>query len=247
MVLQAGVMEPAYDRCGGPAYVALRHSLAAAQDRYFSGLSVHGRKRDPAMPLILPAEVDRLQSALSTARQRLAPEVEKTLRAVAQQYWAKHSRHGLDESFFDDAESASVPARMARIDPAWWWRRFFTKLQSRCKDYHAADGRFLDTLPTLRSQAKKKTLAAHIAEWSETNAAEWGWRGPGHYRMLANRSGKKAAEAISWFDRHAPGYLDSTATRHTLDARLNEFLAEHDPHERLLAVERNTLSEHWRN
>ena len=247
MVLEECVVEPTYVRCGGATYIALRDSMEAAQERYFSGLRASRHERSLASPITMPAEVGRLQSAFFTCRRRHASEIEQARRVVARDYWGKHPRQGLAENFFDDAATESVPARMARIDPAWWWRSFFTKLQSKCKHHHAADGCFLDALPTLRALAKKKTLAAHITEWCETGAAEWGWAGPGHYRMLADRAGEKADETVMWFQKRALGYLGSTAISHALDARLNQFLAEHDPHTRLLIAERDRLSEHWRN
>ena len=136
---------------------------------------------------------------------------------------------------------------MARVEPAWWWRSFFTRLQSKSKRHHAADGRLLDALPSLRAQAKKTTLAAQIARWSETAAADWGWRSGTHYRRLAEYADKKARATVAWFEHRAPGYLGTPTIRRALDTRLHLFLAELDPHARLLAAERDRLSEHWRN
>ena len=109
------------------------------------------------------------------------------------------------------------------------------------------DGRLLDALPSLRAQAKKKTLAVQIAEWSEAATAEWGWRGAVHYRRLADYADSKARETGAWFDHHAPGYRTTATTRHAFNARLMQFLAQHDPHVRFLASERERVSEHWRN
>jgi hypothetical protein len=105
----------------------------------------------------------------------------------------------------------------------------------------------LDELPSLRAQAKKKTLAAQIAEWSEAAAAKWGWRGAVHYRRLADYADSKARESVAWFDHRAPGYRTTATTRRALDARLRQFLAQQDPHARILAAERERVSEHWLN
>ena len=243
MVLRQRVVEPTYDRAGGPSYIALRNSMEAAQARYFTEY----RDRASVFPATLPAEVCVLQTAFFAARQRHAAEVERVERAAAHAYWKAHPRHGLADNFFDDAADDSIPARMARVEPAWWWRSFFTRLQSKSKRHHAADGRLLDALPSLRAQAKKTTLAAQIARWSETAAADWGWRGGTHYRRLAEYADKKARATVAWFEHRAPGYLGTPTIRRALDTRLHLFLAELDPHARLLAAERDRLSEHWRN
>ena len=247
MVLRAGVEEPAHDRTGGRPYIELRAAMEAAQDRYCAEARAERNRHPETFVDEMPSEVRRLQTAFFASRQRQAAAVEREQRAVAHAFWKAHPRHGLAEDFFADAASDSIPARMARIDPAWWWRSFFTRLQAKSGRHHAADGRLLDELPALRAQAKKKTLAAQIAEWSETAAAEWGWHGAGHYRRLAEYADKKARDTVAWFDQHAPGYRTILTTRHALDERLGHFLAEHDPHARLLAAEWERLSEHWPN
>lgn len=241
------VVESTYERSGGPAYRELREAMVAGQERYFAGLRAEHRGRLPTIDFRLPDEVVRLQTAFWASRQRHAPAVENAQRAAAHAYWKTHPRHGLADGFFNDAADESIPSRMARVDPAWWWRSFFTRLQAKSQRHHAAEGRLLDVLPTLRAQARKTTLAAQIARWSEIAAADWGWRGGTHYRRLADYADKKAVETVAWFERRAPGYLGTPAVRQALDARLHQFLAKHDPHARLLAAERNRLSEHWRD
>ncbi|MEO6246936.1 MAG: hypothetical protein ABIQ12_16030, partial [Opitutaceae bacterium] len=129
----------------------------------------------------------------------------------------------------------------------WWWREFFARLQTRLARHHAADGCFLDALPSLREKAKKKTLAALIDEWCAERRDEWGWDGPGHYRMLAERADAKAHAVAGWFEEHAPGYLADEDMRASLHARLADHLAALDPLTKLLNAERHSPSEHWRN
>ena len=243
MLLRQRVVEPTYDRAGGPSYISLRISMEAAQARYFT----EHHHRAPLVPATLPAEVHDLQTAFFATRQRHAAEVERVERAAARVYWKAHPRHGIADDFFDDAADDSIPARMARVEAAWWWRSFFTRLQAKSQRHHAAEGRLLDALPTLRAQARKTTLAAQIARWSETAAADWGWRGSTHYRRLAEYADRKAQSTVAWFEQRAPGYLGTPTIRRALDTRLRLLLAEHDPHARLLAAERDRLSEHWRN
>lgn len=247
MVLRERMVEPTYDRAGGRPYIELRAAVEAAQERHFAEIRANRRDDVESDVLTLPSEVRQLQAAYCARRQRHAAEVEGAQRAISGAYWKTHPRHGLADDFFDDAERDSIPARMARVEPAWWWRSFFTRLQAKSKRHHAADGRFLDALPSLRALAKKKTLAAQIADWSEVAAAEWGWRGTGHYRRLAEYAERKAQQTTMWFEQRAPRYLAAQATRDTLDARLNEFLAKHDPDTAIIEAERNRLSEHWRN
>ena len=243
MLLRQRVIEPTYDRVGGPSYIALRNSMEAAQARYFT----EHHNRAPVFPATLPAEVCNLQTAFFAARQRHAAEVERGEHAATRAYWKAHPRRGIGDNFFDDAANDSIPAMMARVEAAWWWRSFFTRLQAKSKRHHAADGGLLDALPSLRAQAKKTTLAAQIARWSETAAADWGWRGGTHYRRLADYADRKARSTVAWFEHRAPGYIGTPKIRCALDTRLHLFLTELDPHTRLLAAERDSLSEHWRN
>ena len=243
MLLRQRVVEPTYDRAGGPSYITLRTLMEAAQARYFT----EHHHRAPVFPVTLPAEVRDLQTAFFAARQRHAAEVERVERAAARAYWKAHPRHGIADNFFDEAGEDSIPRRMARVDPAWWWRSFFTRLQSKSKRHHAGDGRLLDALPSLRAQATKTTLAAQIARWSETAAADWGWKSGTHYRRLADYADRKARSTVAWFEQRAPGYLGTPTIRRALDTRLPLLLAESDPHARILAAEQDRLSEHWRN
>ena len=241
------VVESTYERAGGPAYIELREAMEAGQRRCFAGIRAEHGGRLAAADFRLPDEVVRLQAAFLTSRQRYAPAVEDAQRAAARAYWKNCPRHGIADHFFDDAADDSIPARMARVDPAWWWRSFFTRLQAKSQRHHAAEGRLLDALPLLRAQAKKTTLAAQIALWSETAAADWGWRGGTHYRRLADYADRKAQSTVAWFEQRAPGYLGTSTIRRALDTRLHLFLAARDPHLQLLAAERERLSEHWRN
>lgn len=247
LVERQRVVESTFEKSGGPAYLELREAMDAGQRRYFAGLRAEHGGRLSSLDLRLPDEVGRLQTAFEASRQRHTPAVEIAQRAAAHAYWKTHPRHGIADDFFNDAADDSIPTRMARIDPAWWWRSFFTRLQAKSQRHHAAEGRLLDALPSLRVQARKTTLAAQIARWGETAAAEWGWRGGTHYRRLADYADKKAVEVVAWFEQRAPGYLGTPTVRQSLDARLHQFLAKHDPHARLLAAERDRLSEHWRN
>lgn len=246
-ILRERVVEPAFDRVGGHAYCELRSAMESAQERHFADHRAESRRGSSRSGFTLPAEVCRMQAEFFDHRRRNAAAVEHEQRVVARAYWKAHPRHGIRDDFFADAASDSIPARMARVDPMWWWRSFFARLQATSKRHHAADGRLLDALPSLRAQATKTTLAAQIAEWSETAAADWGWRGAAHYRRLADYAGKKSVETVAWFEHRAPGYLGTPAVRQPLDARLRLFLAEHDPHARLLAAQQERPSEHWRN
>jgi hypothetical protein len=246
-MLRERVVEPAFDRVCGRTYVELRGAMEAAQWRHFSGYRAECPHDSSWGEFTLPAEVCRMQAEFFDHRRRNAAAVENEQRAVARAYWKAHPRHGIADDFFADAASDSIPARMARVDPMWWWRSFFTRLQATSKRHHAADGRLLDALPSLRAQATKTTLAAQMVEWSETAAAEWGWFGGTHYRRLADYADKKSMEVFAWFEGRAPGYLGTPAVHRPLDARLRLFLAEHDPHARLLAAQQECPSEHWRN
>ena len=97
LLLRQHVVEPTYDRAGGPAYIALRDSMEAAQARYFS----QHYNRATSLPVALPAEVHDLQTAFFAARQRHAAEVERVERAAARAYWKAHPRHGIADDFFD--------------------------------------------------------------------------------------------------------------------------------------------------
>ena len=241
------VVEPAFDRVCGRTYVELRGAIEAAQWRHFSGYRAECPHDSSWSEFTLPAEVCRMQAGFFDHRRRNAAAVENEQRAVARAYWKAYPRHGIADDFFADAASDAIPARMARVDPMWWWRSFFTRLQAKSKRHHAADGRFLDALPSLRAQATKTTLAVQIVEWSETAAADWGWRGGTHYRRLAEYADRKARFTVAWFEHRAPSYLGTPTLRRALDTRLELFLSELDPHAQLLAAERNRLSEHLRN
>lgn len=246
-ICRESVVEPTYVRSGGPAYVALCEAMEAAQHRYVTlhRASFLGAEHPP--PVAHRADVDRLQSEFFACRERHAPAVNQATRASVRDYWAKNPPRGMSDDFFADAARDSIPARMSRVDPAWWWRSFFSQLQLRCKRHHSVDGCFLDELPALRARATRKKLSAEIDEWSEAWSERWGWDGPGHYRMLADRAASKAAKLLHWFDACAPGYLHDEQVRDRLHGRLTNLLAKLDPWERLLSGNCFMESEHWRN
>jgi hypothetical protein len=247
MIRREAVIEPTHDRLGGPDYAALRAAMEGAQESYMRCPRSSASDREVDLDQSLRADVDRFQSAYFAARQRHAVLVAQTRHAAARDYWASIRTRGLDDDFFNDFPDDSVAARISRVEPAWWWRSFFAKLQIECTDHHAADGWFVDAIPTLRAGARKKKLAAAIAEWCETRADDWGWQAPRHYRMLALRAVPKATILASWFERRAPGYLRDQKIRQLLHARLALFLGGLDPMAKIRAAERNGLSAHWRN
>lgn len=236
------VTEPAHDQAGGPAYVGLRCLMEAAQTRYFARRCSQSVDPEPESIVPLRAEMDRLQSEFLARRRRHESFVGQTRAAAARAYWAANPPRVITDGFFRDALVHGVTARMSRVDPPWWWRSFLPRLQHEFDNCHAAAGRFLDTLPLLRRQAKKKTLAAMIDEWCDAHADEWGWDGPGHYRMLAIRANDKAREIADWYNAHAPRYLEDESVRRSLQNTLADFLAEHDPLTALIASELARLS-----
>ncbi|MBI4623627.1 MAG: hypothetical protein HY736_10470 [Verrucomicrobia bacterium] len=244
LIRRESAVEPAHEQIGGATYVAVCHAMESALEIYFRQRRVSGADRQPAFR---DGEVERLQSDFFAARSRHASFVEQARHAAAQDYWTQTCPRGMDDDFFDDLADGSAIARMSRIEPAWWWRSFFTKLQTECAEHHAADGCFVAAIPTLRAAAWKKKLAATIAEWCESRADEWGWDAPGHYRMLTIRAKPKATEVATWFNGCAPGYLSDQAVRRSLHARLTLLLAGLDPMAKCFTTEGNCPSEHWRN
>ena len=110
--------------------VAVRHAMESALEIYFRQrrisrliASLHSRRRGRTAPVrLLRCEVaPRLVRGTgpSQRRSRLLDE---------------DSPRGLDDDFFDDLATDSTIARMSRIEPGWWWRSFFAKLQAEvCK------------------------------------------------------------------------------------------------------------------
>ena len=247
MIHREAVVEPTHVRLGGPDYVTLRAAMEVAQENDVRGPRSGASDRDVDPDQSFRAEVDRFQSEYFAMRQRHEAVVAQTRHTAARDYWASIRTRGLDDAFFDDLPADSVAARMSRIAPAWWWRSFFTNLQTECAEHHTADGCLVDAIPTLRTGARKKKLAARIGEWCEARADDWGWDAPRHYRMLALRAGPKATALANWFERRAPGYLGDQQIRQSLHARLTLVLGRLDPMATMLATEANGLSEHWRN
>lgn len=241
------VTEPTYDRLGGPGYVALRCQMEAAQDRYIHGCRSTASASHHESPAGLRSTMEQFQHEFRTIRRRHEPQVEQARAASVCAFWAAHSARGLSDDFFDDLPFNHSICRVSRVAPAWWWRTCFARLQTRLAKHHAADGCFLDALPSLRANATKKTLAAVIFEWCEARQNEFGWAGPGHYRMLADRAGTKARTVTAWFDQRAPGYFTEARVRESLHAQLGNHLAILDPVVKHIVSQRLSLSAHWRN
>jgi hypothetical protein len=237
------VVEPTYDGAGGPDYVAVRQAMEQSQDRYVSFWPTDISSPDA---IVSRSEMERLQAEFFAIRHRHAPQVAESQNAALRRYWSNKSGRGLGDDFFADGGTDSIPTLMSRVDPAWWWREFFLRLQRRCQRYHAADGVFLDHLPAIRARVCVKKLSAEIAEWSKGMSDRWGWDGPGHYRMLADRAAAKARKLLEWYETCAPGYLTDEDVRGSLHSRLVSLLESRDPWKPLVSG-RVIESEHWRN
>jgi hypothetical protein len=242
-ILRESVVEPTYDAAGGTDYVSLRDAMEQSQVRYISHWRADTRSTDTQATWI---EVDRLQSSFSAFRKRCAGRVAAAQRDALCRYWTKKPSRGMGDDFFADCPADSIPALMSRIEPAWWWREFFLCLQHRCQRFHAADGVFLDHLPTIRARVSVKKLSAEVAEWSKGMSDRWGWDGPGHYRMLADRAAAKARTLHEWYETCATGYLTDEDVRGSLHSRLISLLESRDPWKPLVPG-RMIESEHWRN
>lgn len=138
-IMRERVVEPAFDRVCGRTYVELRGAMEAAQRRHFSAHLAECPRDSSRREFTLPAAVCNMQAEFFAYRRRNAGAIEREQRAVTRAYWKTHPRHGIVDDFFDDAPSDSVPARMARVDPMWWWRAFFTRLQAKSKRHRTAD------------------------------------------------------------------------------------------------------------
>ena len=104
----------------------------------------------------------------------------------------------------------------------------------------------MDQLPGIRARVSVKKLSAEVAEWSKGMSDRWGWDGPGHYRMLADRTAAKARKLHEWYETCAPGYLTDEDVRGSLHSRLVSLLESRDPWKPLVSG-RVIESEHWRN
>ena len=237
------IVEPIYDAAGGPEYIAVRNAMEHAQDRYISFLRTEAKS---AVLHVALTEMERLQAGYFAIRQRHTPQVAQAQKEALRRYWSETTSRGLRDDFFAECPAESIPALMSRIEPAWWWREFFLRLQHRCQRFHAADGVFLDHLPSIRTRVSVKKLSAEIVEWSKGMSDRWGWDGPGHYRMLADRAAAKARTLHEWYETRAPGYLTDEVVRVSLHSRLTTLLESRDPWKPLVSggmIE----SEHWRN
>lgn len=241
------VTEPTYDRLGGPGYVALRCQMEAAQDRYIHRSRSTSAVADHDSPAALRRVMEQFQYDFQSIRRRHEPQVEQARAASVRAFWAAHSARGLGDDFFNDLPFDHSVSRLSRIEPAWWWRSCFAGLQARLAKHHAADGCLLDALPSLRANAKKKTLDAVVSEWCDDHRHKFGWDRPGHYRMLADRAEAKARTVTAWFDQRAPGCLNDNSVRESLHAQLANHLAKLDPFATHIEPQRLLLSAHWRN
>ncbi|MBI5688536.1 MAG: hypothetical protein HZC55_00455 [Verrucomicrobia bacterium] len=237
------VVEPIYDAAGGPEYVAVRNAMEESQYRYVSFWR-NGAKL--AEICVARNDMERLQAGYFAMRQRHTRRVAQAQSEALHRYWSLKPGRGLGDNFFADCPADSIPALMSRVEPAWWWREFFLRLQRRCQRFHAADGVFLDHLPTIRARVSVKKLSAEVAEWSKDMSDRWGWDGPGHYRMLADRAVAKARKLLEWYETCAPGYLTDEDIRGSFHSRLNNLLKSRDPWKPLVSG-RVIESEHWRN
>lgn len=220
------VVEPIYDAAGGPEYVAVRNAMEQFQGRYISFWRTEAKSADINVARI---EMERLQAEFFAIRHRHAPRVAASQNAALRRYWFNKPGRGMGDDFFAESAADSIPALLSRVDPAWWWREFFLRLQRRCQRFHTADGVFLDHLPAIRARVIAKKLSAEIDEWSKAMSDRWGWDGPGHYRMLADRAVAKADALSAWYNRTAPGYLADEGLRDSLCSRLVAELRSRDP------------------
>lgn len=237
------IVEPIYDAVGGPEYVAVRNAMEQSQDRYISFWRNEAKSADIN---VARSEMERLQAGYFAIRQRHTPRIEQAQSEALRRYWSLKPGRGLGDNFFGDCAADSIPALISRVEPAWWWREFFLCLQHRCQRFHAADGVFLDQLPGIRARVSVKKLSAEVAEWSKGMSDRWGWDGPGHYRMLADRAAAKARKLLEWYETCAPGYLTDEDVRGSLHSRLVSLLESRDPWKPLVSG-RMIESEHWRN
>ena len=242
-LMRESIVEPVHDAAGGPEYVAVRNAMEQSQDRYISFWRTEAKS---AASNVARTEMERLQVGFFAIRERCAPQVAQAQKEALGRYWSLRPGRGLSDDFFGNCAADSIPALMSRVEPAWWWREFFLRLQRRCQRFHAADGIFLDHLPAIRARVSVKKLSAEVAEWSKGMSDRWGWDGPGHYRMLADRAAAKARALLEWFETCAPGYLTDEEVRGSLHSRLVSLLESRDPWKPLVSG-RVIESEHWRN
>jgi hypothetical protein len=210
------VVQPTYDAAGGPEYVAVRDAREQSHDRYITFWRTDARTAVLHMAQI---EMERLQAGYFAIRQRHTPRVAQAQSEALRRYWSLKPGRGLGDDFFADCAADSIPALMSHVEPAWWWRGFFLRLQRRCQRFHAADGVFLAHLPAIRARVSVKKLSAEVAEWSKGMSDRWGWDGPGHCRMLADRAVAKADALAAWYHRTAPGFLAERGVRDSLCSR----------------------------
>ena len=230
-VVQEAATEPAYDHAGGPAYLDLSAAMNAAQERYLEAYRRCRASADEAATaelVSLRTEMERRQTAFRSARRARESFVAATRTATVRAYWSARPVRGIPDTFFADAPPHTAAARMQRIHPPWWGA-FLGRLQAPLAHGHPAAGCLLDILPQLRRDARRKKLSALLTEWHEAHADRWGLFSEIHYRMLARRAARKAAQVAAWFDASAPRYRTSEAVRFALHAELADRLAAADP------------------
>lgn len=258
----ATATESACENAGGTAYRTLRETAAAATRRSLASHTRAHREYHAEMhlsvlePLDVNADAGRretvdflhslideaksdearthaLQEQLAAMRRQLAPAVHAARRRAARAYWAKFAEHWIDDAIFADSPWSSVESRLARIDSAWWWRRFLPALQSRFHRGQPTEYFLHQQMPHLRSIAsqpgQKKVLAGVVDDWRETIGVDYfGLLSPVHHSTLEPRARDKARKVAEWFDHLAPDYSSDGQMRLTAADALHRHLAEID-------------------
>jgi len=259
----ATATETACENAGGSAYVTLckasaaatRQSLASHARAYYEHRADQqlndlgpddghsdAERREIATwlrALIEEAKSDEthtraLQQQLAAMRRQLAPAVHAARRRAARAYWAKFAENWIDDTIFADSPWPSVESRLARIDSAWWWRRFLPALQSPFRRGQPTEYFLHQQMPQLRSVAsqpsQKKVLAGVVDDWRETMGADhFGLLSPVHHSTLEPRARDKARDVAEWFDRLVPAYTSNGQVRLAAADALRRHLAEIDP------------------
>ena len=261
--LLSSATESACEKAGGSAYLTLREAAVTATrrslasharayhkhraDQQLNDLGPDDGHADPERretvrflhALIAEAKADEahtrlLQDQLAAMCRQLAPAVRAARRRAARAYWAQFAENWIDDSIFKDAPWSSIESRLARIDAAWWWRRFLPSLRSAFQRGQPTEYFLHQQMPALRSVAslpgQKKVLAGVVDDWRETVGADcFGLVSPVHYSMLERRAQNKARAVTDWFDRLVPDYLFNGSVRVAAADALQRHLAEIDP------------------
>jgi hypothetical protein len=278
----ATATEAARENSGGTAYVTLREAAATATRRSLASharahreycVEIHLSVLEPLDEdadagrretiLFLHALIDEaktdethtreLQEQLAAARRHLAPAVHAARRRAARAYWAKFAENWIDDAIFSDSPWHSVESRLARIDSAWWWRRFLPSLQNQFKRGQPTECFLHQQMPNLRYAAaqpgQRKVLSGVIDDWREDGGADYfGLMAPVHHSMLDRRARNKAIEVEDWFDHHVPDYSSNPKVRLAAADALRRQLAAVDPQPLAPAQAPSSyFREHWNN